>query len=92
MSLRIAVLLAVVLRMACGPCSVLGQDSPRPDILWITAEDYEPDIGLLRRFLRNDSHIDKLSKQRGTLSECLCHGPDLLAVKALSLNGHWRPP
>ncbi|MGB2822641.1 MAG: sulfatase, partial [Phycisphaerae bacterium] len=66
---------AVMPRRACAAARAAGKDSPRPNIVWISAEDISPTVGCYGDKYATTPNLDKFASQGVRYDAAFAHAP-----------------
>jgi len=85
-----AILLAILLRLPGIPDAIYGQETPRPNILWIIADDQVPYvIGAYGNKQVRTPNLDKLASQGMRFDRAFCSSPVCTASRQSFLTGRY---
>src|SRR5262249_37833135 len=73
-SLPMRSLLCVAVALACGS-RLSAADAPKPNIVWIVAEDISPNLGCYGDPDAITPNLDKLAKEGARFTRCFTHAP-----------------
>ena len=69
---------------ACAPAG------PRPNVLWILAEDFSPDLGCYGNDLVKTPHLDRLAAEGVRYTNCICTAPVCSAARSALMTGMFQ--
>ncbi len=70
--------------LACAP------DGSRPNILWILAEDFSPDLGCYGNDLVRTPNLDRLAEEGVRYTQCICTAPVCSAARSALMTGMFQ--
>ncbi len=73
--------------LAATACST---DRPRPNILWILAEDFSPDLGCFGNELVSTPNLDRLADEGVRYTQCICTAPVCSAARSALMTGMFQ--
>ena len=73
--------------LAAAACSSAG---PRPNILWIIAEDFSPDLGCYGNSLVSTPNLDRLAAEGVRYTRCVCTAPVCSAARSALMTGMFQ--
>ncbi len=73
--------------LAAGACSTA---TPRPNILWILAEDFSPDLGCYGNGLVSTANLDRLASEGVRYTQCICTAPVCSAARSALMTGMFQ--
>ncbi len=63
---------------------------PPPNILWILAEDFSPDLGCYGNDLVSTPHLDRLAAEGVRYTQCICTAPVCSAARSALMTGMFQ--
>ena len=73
--------------LAATACST---PKPPPNILWILAEDFSPDLGCYGNDLVNTPNLDRLAAEGVRYTRCICTAPVCSAARSALMTGMFQ--
>ena len=70
--------------LAAAAC---GSPERRPNVLWILAEDFSPDLGCYGNELVRTPNIDRLAAEGVRYTQCICTAPVCSAARSALMTG-----
>ena len=84
------ILLATLLGLVAGPTATYGQKTPRPNILWIIADDHVPYVmGAYGNKQVRTPNLAKLASQGMRFDRAFCNSPVCTASRQSFLTGRY---
>ena len=73
--------------LAAATC---GSPERRPNVLWILAEDFSPDLGCYGNELVRTPNIDRLAAEGVRYTQCICTAPVCSAARSALMTGMFQ--